>query len=198
LALLTMCWLASCSTDDTNDQMVVYDLENITYGGQGIYEGEWTVNKQVVDTARLKVTNVFKVRLPEAYLGFLCFEEEYYSSVNPSIIEYRKQPVTLSYIDQGYTTNAIFSSFSSTEKSYNGTMLFTNVSFTVAINGVDHQVDLLSEEPGSAVFRNDNGLWTIGITINNFLVTNTQTHEVQMRAPHAPIALYYNAKKRIQ
>jgi len=193
-----MCWLASCSTDDTNDQMVVYDLENITYGGQGIYEGEWTVNKQVVDTARLKVTNVFKVRLPEAYLGFLCFEEEYYSSVNPSIIEYRKQPVTLSYIDQGYTTNAIFSSFSSTEKSYNGTMLFTNVSFTVAINGVDHQVDLLSEEPGSAVFRNDNGLWTIGITINNFLVTNTQTHEVQMRAPHAPIALYYNAKKRIQ
>ena len=77
-------------------------------------------------------------------------------------------------------------------------MLFNNVSFTVAIDGVDHRVDLLSGEPGNAVYRNDNDQWTIGLTVTSFYVTNLETREEQARTLNTPIVLYYNTKNRIR
>ena len=50
------------------------------YSKRESFTGEWTVGKQVVDTARLEVSEVLRVRLPEAYLVSLCFDsftEEY-------------------------------------------------------------------------------------------------------------------------
>lgn len=189
--------LAACSAGDADSDIYQFDAsEKSQYA---VYDGEWTVNKQVVDTARLEVTSVLKLRLPELYLGISCFEKEYASSIMPIVsFEYNGQPSVIRFKDQGYTDYASFNSLSSMEKSYGGTLLFTQASFVVAVDGVDHRVDVLSNEPGNAVYRNDNGQWTIGFTVTAFNVTNLETNEEQMRTPHAPIPLYYSTKERIR
>lgn len=193
LGMLSGCLLAACSVEDAESYA---GEDKFFYDGDqhAVYDGEWTVNRQVVDTARLEVTKVLKVRLPEEYLGASCFENDEALSAG----KYKGQPVVIPFRYEGYTDYATFNSISSTEKNYNGTVLFNSVSFTVAVDGVDYRVDLLSDEPGNAVYRNDNGQWTIGFTVKSFLVTNQETHEEQMRTPHTPIALYYNTKNRIR
>ena len=66
--------MAGCSVGDT-DGSADYNTEasSSNAAGWGVYEGEWTVNKQVVDTARLVVAATMRVRLPEQYLLGLCF-----------------------------------------------------------------------------------------------------------------------------
>ena len=195
-ALLAWGFLTACSDFENDETAEVMYAASPQYA---VYDGEWTMNKQVVDTARLEVTKVLKVRLPEKYLGTLCFGGEYADDNHAlSISEYKGQPISIPYRYEGYSTNAVFSSIPSTEKSYDGVMLFNNVSFTVAIDGVDHRVDLLSGEPGNAVYRNDNDQWTIGITVTSFYVTNLETREGQVHTPNTPIVLYYNTKNRIR
>ena len=195
-ALLAWGFLTACSDFENDETAEVMYAASPQYA---VYDGEWTMNKQVVDTARLEVTKVLKVRLPEKYLGTLCFGGEYADDNHAlNIGEYKGQPISIPYRYEGYSTNAVFSSIPSTEKSYDGVMLFNNVSFTVAIDGVDHRVDLLSGEPGNAVYRNDNDQWTIGITVTSFYVTNLETREEQVHTPNTPIILYYNTKNRIR
>ncbi|MBO4464942.1 MAG: hypothetical protein J5797_12220 [Prevotella sp.] len=197
LGMLSGCLLTACSVDDADS----YDAHNgyisADYPFGAVYDGEWTVDKVVMDTARLEVTNVLKLRLPEQYLGISCFERESASSLVHTF-EYYGQPSVIRFKDQGYTDYASFNSLSSTEKNYDGTLLFTQASFVVAVDGVDHRVDVLSNEPGNAVYRNDNGQWTIGFTVTAYNVTNLETHEEQVRAPHKPIPLYYSTKNRIR
>lgn len=57
---------------------------------------------------------------------------------------------------------------------------------------------LLSDGPMNAIYRNDTGLWTIGITVSAFRVRNEDTSEEQVRRLRIPIALYYSAKERIR
>lgn len=196
--LLTAGLLTACSAGDDDSYNAQYQYVEYNDINAGIYDGAWTVNKLEVDTARLEVTNVLKLRLPEWYLVISCFEKEYYSSLQPFIFEYKGQPVVISFRNQGYTTDATFNSITSTEKQFNGTVFFNNTSFVVAIDGVEHRVDLLSNEPGNAVYRNDNGQWTIGLTVTAFNVTNMETHEEEMRTPQKPIVLYFNTKNRIR
>lgn len=195
-SLLMACMLTACTVNDAEGVKDLGSYLDVQY--YDVYEGEWTINKELVDTARLEVTDVLKIRLPEAYLGASCFEKEYVSSMKPFHIVYKGQPVVIPFKDQGYTNNATFNSISSAEKSYNGTTLYHHASFTVTIDGVNHRVELLSEEPGSAIYRNDSGLWTIGFTVNKFCVKNMETYEEEVRTPNKPIVLYYNATKRIR
>lgn len=195
-SLLTAGMLTACTVDDAGE-VTAAPSEDIV-AQNAIYEGEWTINKEVVDTARLEVTNSLKVRLPEIYLSASCFEKEFVSSLKPFHIAYKGQPVVIPFKDQGYSSNATFNSISSAEKSYNGITLFQHASFYVTIDGINHQVDLFSDEPGNAVYRNDNGQWTIGFTISTFRVTNLNTYEKQVRTPRTPITLYYNTKERIR
>lgn len=189
--------LAACSVDDVDDFTNMATQDQV--GRDAVYDGEWTVNKQVVDTARLEVTDVLKLRLPEFYLGISCFEKEHVTSVGPfHSFEYKGLPTIIAYKDQGYTDYALYNSLTATEKDYNETLLFNHASFIVAIDGVDHRVDLLSDEPGNAIYRYDTGQWTIGFTINTYNVTNLDTFEEQVRTPHKPFTLYYSTKNRIR
>lgn len=199
LGILSGCFLTACSVDDADSFDANNEYLSADYPYGAVYDGEWTVDKVVMDTARLEVTNVLKLRLPEQYLGISCFEREYTSSASPIVsFEYSRQPSVIRFKDQGYTDYASFNSLSPTEKNYDGTMLFTQASFIVAVDGVDHRVDVLSNEPGNAVYRNDNGQWTIGFTVTAYNVTNLETHEEQVRTPHKPISLYYSTKNRIR
>lgn len=191
--LLNVCLLMSCSVDDEGDND---SLRSQFAGVQVIYSGsgEWTVNQQVVDTARLEVTDVLKVRLPEYYLGASCFEQEYLSSSHSYRFEYLGQPAVMPYRVQGYSSNTVYCVLGATEISSSGTPHVNQPSFMVVIDGVTYRVDLFSEEQGNVIYRPDVGLWTIGLSVSSFLITNLSTNEIEVRVPRAPITLYYNTK----
>lgn len=204
--LLTACLLTACSDGDDrlDKQSSAKDAADVVQSA--VFEGEWTVNKQVVDTARLEVSNVLKVRLPVEYLLTLfCPAYVELSTQSKHYFEFEGQPVVIPYLSQGYTNDATFNHLVPTSKdgsdgrdSANGmTSLVTNAYFTVAIDGVAYRIDLLSEQAGTALYKNDTGLWTIGIPISYFYVTNTETNEGSLRQLPTPITIYYNSKKRI-
>ena len=194
LALLTACSVEDADSNAEN----MYSNDSVV--PQALYDGEWTVNKQVVDTARLEVNGVLKVRLPEDYLTRLCFAE--LSSVTSGKAEQmamlKGQPAVIHFTDQGYTTTTSFANIGVAESSLNGVVMFSHASFTVALNGVDYRMELLSKEPGTAVYRNDTGLWTIAIPVSAFLVTNLNTQEESEHQLPSAVTIYYNAKKRIR
>ena len=201
MALLVACMLTACSNgyDDSLDKLIVNysegDVQSV------VFEGEWTVNKLVVDTARLEVSDVLKVRLPEEYLLNFCYPDRIELSTHPNhSYECEGQPVMIPFRNQGYTNNFTFNDLVSEDKAgANGmTPLVYNASFTVAIDGVAFRIALFSEQTGTALYNNDTGLWTIGIPISSFYVTNTETNVVKVCSPPAPITIYYNAKKRIR
>jgi hypothetical protein len=62
LLVVTMTLLTvSCSQEEDQIRVLQAQAKSVK-----IYDGEWTINKQVVDTARLEVINgqVLRVRLP--------------------------------------------------------------------------------------------------------------------------------------
>ena len=197
MLLLATCSLTACSTDDADSMSgdALWAIE----GKHAVYDGEWTADKHVLDTARLEVNGVLKVRLPEMYLGVACFEREYFSSMTPASVRYSGHPVMLLFTAQGYTEQASFNLLSSYSKTYTDQKQHYNIaSFVVIVNGVEQRVDVLTDEPGNAVYRNDTGLWTIGFTVTAFCVTNMLTGDIEMRIPHKPLELYYNATRRIR
>ena len=212
LGAIMIFWVG-CTTDDTGyiatEAPVSENGINTTYS---VFDGEWTVNKQEVDTARLEVLGSrLRVRLPERYLMRLCLSYldstkfDYMSDVNDGLSGNdvpeelpKSEPVDLISTIQGYSENAQFSTISSNVISYDNETVFTNGYFYAQIYGTSCQIDLLSKESGSIVYRMDTGLWTIALTVSGFLVTRLDT-DMQMVC-HLPIAatLYYNAKERIR
>lgn len=187
-----MALLTACSVGDA-ESVVKQNIvaESVQHA---LYDGEWTVNKQVVDTARLEVTEALKLRLPEDYLVTLCFPDKSGASAPKS----KGQPVVIQYRNQGYSTTATFSDFVTTEKNFGGWVNFCQASFTVAIDDVDYRVDLLCDVTGSAIYRHDTGLWTISIPVGSFLVTNMETQQEEVHTLHTSLTIYYNATKRIR
>ena len=94
----SMLILSACKGPDEDIADVRSNLSQtgVSFIGKS-FNGVWTVDKQVVDTARLEVTDVFRVRLPEVYLGAACFEKEYVSSAQPHYIEYKGAPAVITF-----------------------------------------------------------------------------------------------------
>ena len=199
-----MLMLSACTVDDEEKSDVRSNIQATEAIGVS-YNGEWTVDKQVVDTARLKMTDVLTVRLPEAYLVSLCFSgltEEYGTDKatlsTGTAIEPMGLPTMITVKDQGYTNDAVFSDFTNTAEKHDSTTLYRSAYFVVNINGDNYVVELLSTENGSAVYREDTMGWTIAIPIDRFRITNVKTQEEREQRLDNPITLYYNTKERIQ
>ena len=190
-----MLMLTACSDGSDDDIM---DLRSqISVGEYKLYNGEWSVNGEVIDTVQLieeKKEQIFIIILPERYLTVCCFGEELTSNTWPYSPEYKGDRVVIMTSNQGYTNETMFNVIKSTQKSYNGTLYFCHASFVVGIDGVKYRIDLLSQEQGYAVY---NGLWSIGIPISILLVTNTETQEERGCPLPEPITLYYNATELI-
>jgi len=198
-----MLMLSACSEGDEEKSDVRSNIQATEAIGVS-YNGEWTVDKQVVDTARLKMTDVLTVRLPEAYLVSLCFSgltEEYGTDKatlsTGTAIEPMGQPIKIVVKDQGYTNDAVFSDFMNTAEKYDSTTLYRSAYFVVNVNGDNYVVELLSTENGNAVYRADTMGWTIAIPIDRFRITNVKTLEERVKRLANPITLYYNTKERI-
>ena len=171
------------------------------------YNGEWTVNLQVVDTARLDVTDVLRVRLPETFLTHLCFSQSaanytYSEKIDANVeeasdIKALGVPTEIEIKDQGYTNEAVFSYFSAKASVNDGMTVYRSAYFLVTVNGTIYLVELLSSDKGNAIRRSDTMGWTIAITVNGFCVTNTMNYEEKYISIN-PITLYYNTTERIR
>ena len=185
---------AACTNDS---DMVSYSLPhfNANSDAAGIYDGEWTVNKQVVDTARLEIGNSLKLRLPEDYLTRLCFPDK--SGAESPQPQGKSIEVYLS--TQGYSEQMeLYNFFYAIFDKKNGKRFYSIGYYYATITDVDYRIDLLSNDYGNAIFRLDTQLWTIAIPIRGFFIANTITNEEREQPLSQPITIYYNAKTRIR
>lgn len=188
--------LSACSAGDEEISDVRSNLQASASTGVS-FNGEWTVDKQVVDTARLEVTEALTVRLPEAYLVGLCFNSGTDKISPHTAIEPTGLPTKIEYRNQGYTNEAAFSDFTATAEKYDGVMLYRSAYFVVNIDGVNYLVELLSTENGNAIYRADTMGWTIAIPVDRFRITNVITLEEREQRLDKPFTLYYNTTERI-
>ena len=182
----------ACSND--SDKMVDIKYLEERWGAEGIYDGEWTVNKQVVDTARMEVFDKLKLRLPEEYLTRLCFPDKSGADSPQS----KGVPMVVQLQTQGYSEQMELYTFLTMMKDGGGKALYGSGYFYVTIADTAYRIDLLCSESSSSIFRLDTGLWTIAIPIRGFLIVNTMTNEEREQPLPQPVTIYYNAKQRIR
>lgn len=189
---------AGCSVGDTADDYDSYMESSKSYDvGKSIYEGEWTVNKQVVDTARLVVAGTIQVRLPENYLLGLCYPGSNDKS-SPVTVKPCNNAIKTGLLEQGYSEQSQYMAFTATTmQTADMQLLFNTCSFDAIVNGASCRISLLSKENASAVLRKASGQWTLAIPVSAFLVTDLSTGQTTTRELTATTILYYNTKQRI-
>ena len=204
---------AACSTDDSYmpDKMAGF-LDDYYSEGSATYEGEWTVNKQVVDTAQLVVINnniVF--RLPEHYLLSTYIIPLFYAdkSVNDSpllnsdsIVSYEPLgiPSEIHFTALGYSESSQYNMVSaSTFMDKNVQVLYITCSFKAKIDNTSYLISLLSKEDAMLILQKASGQWTLGIPIDGFLLDNISTDRPTVREQRllpGTVTIYYNTKRR--
>ena len=195
IGILTM---TSCSTDADD---VYMDLRE-NFASFSVYEGVWTVDREIVDSARLDVTDHHLILLlPVDYLTRLCFPEDGEESQNNfsgyGNVTPHQELAHIAITGQGYTEKANYNVFSPEIRDFADKALFCQASFVVEKEGTELLVSLLSNEQGTAIYQTDYDQWTIGIPISCFLITNNETQEQIMRQLPAPVTIYFNTQRRI-
>lgn len=200
----------ACRVGDADVYDAAPSFDNVV-STTGIYEGEWTVNKQVVDTARLVVTdNVIQIRLPEKYLVSTYFlpvsdekgDKEGHDGADGPIgsgvsYDLHGTPMTAQVSAQGYSEQSQYMSFTSGTMQDGGLLTrFNTCSFEITLNGLPYRIGLLSREYATAVLQNATGQWTLGIPIDGFLIKNLTTGETKVQEISSTI-IYYNTKRKI-
>ena len=196
---LLMLWaagllLTAACTNDSDMLGMEISLPNDYSRTRCVYDGEWTVNKQVVDTARLEVFYELKLRLPEDYLTRLCFPDKS-GAEKP---QPKGTPMVVELLTSGYTQQMELYTFLTMMKGSGGKALYGSGYYYVTIDGTDYRIDLLCSESSSSIFRQDTQLWTIAIPVRSFLIANTVTGEEREQPLASPVTIYYNAKQRIR
>ena len=158
-----------------------------------IYDGEWTVDKQVVETAHLSIRNDLAVAFlayPVTYLKNLFFQNE------DSLIVTQWFHYPLNISEQAFSEIAKYESFIPADRL--GESEYIIGGFEVTKNRITKHVTLITNELGNGLYRLDTGLWTISFSISSYYITNGATGESSLYPLPEPITLYYNAKKRIE
>ena len=191
----------ACSVGDADGYDAEPQYDNVgSMTAFGLYEGEWTVNKQVVDTARLVVNgNMIQLRLPERYL-LSCIIPDYTPDKADSHGHYDVSniPTKMQLTAQGYSEQSQYMSFASATLQVNGMQQCFNIcSFEANLDNVPCLISLLSKENATAIIQNTTGQWTIGIPISGFRVTNLSSGESTLKELPYTITIYYNTKRRI-
>ena len=200
LPSLLVCVISMMAGCSVNDEEYV-DLrprisDDIVYNS--IYEGEWSVNRQVVDTARMvvKESGEIQVRLPERYLIGLCFTDN-----TDMAIETSNLASLIEVHEQGYSETSQYMSIGSEKAQTNeAESFFVNCSFIATIDRTPYLIQLLSKEFATAVMQNTSGQWTLSIPIDSFILTNALLSAYKPEVVELPqtITIYYNTKTRIE
>lgn len=180
-----------------NDSDMMADIKNLEErsGAEGIYDGEWTVNKQVVDTARMEVFDKLKLRLPEEYLTRLCFPDKSGADSPQS----KGIPMEVKLLTQGYSEQMeLYNFFYEMFHLKDGEQVYSIGYYYVTIAGVDYRINLRGNDYGNAIFRLDTSLWTAGLSIKSFMVSEINKNVWREQPLATPVTIYYNAKQRIR
>ena len=158
-----------------------------------IYDGEWTVDKQVADTARLSIRNdlaAVMLEFPVIYLSNLFFQNE------DSLIVTQWYLYPLNLTEQAFSEIGNYHIIIPADRF--GESEYIIGGFQVTKNHITKEVMLITNEMGNGIYRLDTGLWTISFTISSYYISNGATGESSLNPLPEPITLYYNAKKRIE
>ena len=204
-------FFASCSRggDDVSYLLPDYQGEQGNNGATGnkgdkgdkggnermIYDGEWTVNKQVVDTARIELDDKMTLRLPEDFLIRLCFPDK----SGEATPQPKGQTMEIFFSRQGYSSQTELYYFipcyvDNNEDEFH----YSSGYFYVTIDGTNYRIDLLCSETGNMIFRRDTLQWTVGISFKKILVTNMSTNWKVKYPLIDTVTIYYNTKQRIK
>jgi hypothetical protein len=207
LLVTVMTLTVACSRDYDDDiSNINIQLYDNSLMANGIYEGVWTVDREMVDTAQMVVRdNTVQVRLPEQHLLFMFF-----SDVHPEMlsgeslkwvnVDYRlhHKPTTIQLLNQGYSETSQYMMTGATTVQDKNLQLFSNTcSFEVTIENTPYLISLLSKENAMAVLQKYTWQWTLGIPVDRFQVKNLATGESTIEQVSSTV-LYYNTKRRIK
>lgn len=196
--LLTM--LIGCTTND--DDMVAGQPQSYTDKSLltlAVYDGEWTVNKQIIDTARLVVgpTNV-SVRFPHRYLAdlYILTSNETDQNVGTAVNTYKATDIKLSAL--GYSEQWQYYALALPSiVGADSELLTVPCSFETTIADTPYSISLLCQNNASAMTDIATGQWTLIIPIKTLLVTNLSTGHSTLHKLNTTIVLYYNTRQQI-
>lgn len=187
-----------CSVGDEDAFPDIMEADKGEMISNSIYEGEWSVNKQVVDTARMVVSGSVSVRLPESYLLGLLQTDGLNSGLDKAAPEPTNKPTKIRLTEQGYSDKSVYMAFDVYKTdSYSFQQLYCSCSFEAVINGSTCTISLLSKEYASAVFQQDAGQWTLAVPVIVLSITDRGSGEHWEVTLPVSITLYYNTKTRI-
>ena len=192
-AAVTM--LTGCSTDDseTSDSVAEYTNGANQALATGTYEGEWTVNQQLIGVAQMEMGITMKLPLPQHYLATYCFGD-----INGAA-ETVDAPSEYYLQQQGYSDNAVFMNYlPSMERTVNGLMLYNNGEFDFTLDDTLYHIIVLSTQNGSVVYNLNTQQWTVAVPVLAFRITDTETQETRQENLEQDFTLYYNTTKRIR
>ena len=212
--LMGVCLLAACDDGEHMDSQSVYQMmdeyNRYLSESSNVYTGEWVVDKQVVDTARLrKEKDQFMFVYPEKFLAQRAFQD------NAANLVCRPVQQVLYFVLAG---NSEHSTYANIEGHYNG---FYNIevsgpggfpvapkpwmlpesgsySFLVAQDGLQYRIDILGKENGTAIFDMNTMFWSLAIPIDKIVLTNMQTGEQKTEELTSTMMLVFNPKKEIK
>ena len=221
LLMVLIAGFTACSKDDGDDDVyAAYEPKADILMGIGEYEGEWVVSlldKQVVDTAKLIVTNnSFQIRLPEEYLLInhrpigspLYAVDQYGNPVNLSddpyetysyYIEYKPSNLVLEYVNRGYSSDSKYVELSLNSNSYpsDENPVLGQIRYIdkyAMIGALIFKIGFSRDISGVAVYDQATGLWTIKLKLDIIaydpIIANEELH-------FNPTELVYIAKKKI-
>ena len=200
----------SCDDGEHYNSQRVYEdfaaFEEEMNHGQTVYEGEWLIDKQVVDTARLhKDGTNLSVRLPEVAL----FHRAFHLSMNPDLpiridCHHDIQQIIFSVFGSSETT--FYADFKSVWNAYQDIRIKSgwhesweypaigSYSMGVRYQDVDYRIDFLGRNTGVAMLDISTKLWTLAIPIDKIVITNYQTGDQETESLPETLTLVYNCK----
>lgn len=208
-----MLLLTACSEKNDDDRKDLQtEIDQSSNGYTEVYEGKWTVDKHVIDTARLEVVTVnkqtlYSLRFPENYLLSLCFPDIYEKTQLEILLCNDDEIVPLNHTNQlsalvnGYNDSGTYLNFGWNtlyRDEIPKEMTFDLGTFDATVYGVHHSIKLLAKESGTIIYRNDTKLYTISIPIECLLDYDYGKNELNCHNLPAPITIYFNTTKRIR
>ena len=194
----------ACSTDDEDN--LKYGLIDDGISSSILYEGEWTVNKQVVDTGLLQIEDdLVYFNLPDTFLlstyiipMYAGGSSDKTANVSYEPLDYSSSVIRITPL--GYTGTSQYNSVSSpTVQDFGVQLLNLTCSFEALINGASYKISLLSEEKAMAIQQKTSDQWTLSIPVDAFRLENLSPNEPTVEKLQLPstVTLYFNTKRRI-
>lgn len=196
LMLLSAVWVITACTVLDDDLSMNSDegLNFYSAAAPNTWEGKWTVNRQVIDTAKITIDSMIRIRYPEEYLISL-----YHGPIGKEV---RGKGSTSKILlqQQGFSDNTVFMTYKAFPAllETHSQPYYCNGTFTVTTGQKDYYIELLSTENANIIYAADKGQWTLGIPVSHFRVTDLETGQLSVHELPAGLTLYYNTEKRIR